>query len=142
MWDTVYGFGGNGDLTTPEIRHGGHCVFDGPFANTTRAYSAISEGPHHDVEFLPHCLCRGFASATDDKKIVEKLQALVSKDFVEETLQAPDYGSFFKKFEQGAHNAIPQFIKGDWITFTAPNGKCVPFLFQTPTLHGADEGIH
>lgn len=124
VWDLVHGFGGNGALSTPEVTHGGHCVLEGPFSNTTRAWSAVSEGAYHDVELSPNCMSRGFTTSVEDLAISTTLHNLVTPEYVEETLQAPDYLTFFERFEQGAHNAIPQYIKGDWLTFTAPNGEC------------------
>jgi tyrosinase len=121
IWDPVHGFGGNGDINGPEIIHGGHCVLDGPFSNSTRAWSALSEGHSHDVTYWPHCLSRGFTARTASES--ETLHYLISPEFVRKTLDQPDYYSFFAEFEGGAHNAIPQFIKGDWLTFTAPNGQ-------------------
>lgn len=49
------------------------------------------------------------------------LHGLVSPARVAQTLDQPDYVAFFKDFESGSHNAIPQFIRGDFLTFTAPN---------------------
>ncbi|KAJ9143377.1 Tyrosinase central domain containing protein [Pleurostoma richardsiae] len=118
VWDATDGFGGDGNHRGPETVHHGRCVLDGPFANTTRAWNALSEGHSHDVALAPHCLSRGF---TTDPDLLAALQRLVSPQYVQGTLDQPDYASFFKKFEEGAHNAIPQFIKGDFLTFSAPN---------------------
>ena len=41
---------------------------------------------------------------------------------LEELLQEPDYFSFVLEIEDGAHAAIPIFVKGDFSKFTAPNG--------------------
>jgi tyrosinase len=120
IWDANHGFGGNGDTNSPITLHDGHCVVDGPFSNTTRAWSALSQGHSHDVVYSPHCLSRGFVS---NPELSHKLHKLILPEHIQETLSQPDYNSFFKMFEQGAHNAIPQFLRGDWLTFTAPNGQ-------------------
>lgn len=112
------GFGGDGHERGAETLHGGRCVIDGPFANTTRAWRALSEGHSHDVEYGPHCLSRGFAQ---ESATLEVLHDLISTARVAKTLDQPDYAAFFEDFESGAHNAIPQFIHGDFLTFTAPN---------------------
>lgn len=122
IWDSTRGFGGNGDFDEPEVIHGGHCVMDGQFSNSTRAWSALSKGHSHNVTYWPHCMCRGFATRSASVAELDTIHYLISPKFVEETLDQPDYDSFFRAFESGAHNAIPQFIKGDWLTFTAPNG--------------------
>jgi tyrosinase len=117
----VTGFGGDGDQSGTETLHGGRCVIDGPFANTTRAWRALSEGHSHDVEYGPHCLSRGFIINNEDRTTLDMLHGLVSPARVAQTLEQPDYAAFFEDFESGSHNAIPQFIRGDFLTFTAPN---------------------
>ncbi|KAG4441776.1 hypothetical protein IFR05_002767 [Cadophora sp. M221] len=134
IWDPVHGFGGNGDLNTPVTLYEGHCVLSGPFANTTRAWKALSHGQFHDVALEPHCLSRGFFNAGTlteaEKKKSRNLHNRLSPDDVEKTLEQPDYMSFFKEFETGAHNAIPSLIRGDWLVFSAPNDP-VFFLHHT-----------
>ncbi|KAH7391524.1 hypothetical protein BKA64DRAFT_696230 [Cadophora sp. MPI-SDFR-AT-0126] len=134
IWDPDHGFGGNGDLSTPETIHNGHCVPDGPFANTTRQWHAIRGGEFHSVAREPHCLSRGFLNAGmisgTDREKSSKFHRHISPEHVEHILQQPDYLSFFKLFESGAHNAIPQFLRGDWLVFSAPNDP-VFFLHHT-----------
>ena len=77
----------------------------------------------HEVVFQSHCLTRGFRNDS----MIDTLQSLVSPIYVEETLSQPDYLAFFKAFETGAHNAIPQFVSGDFLSFTAPNGEQMTF---------------
>lgn len=124
VFDDIYGFGGNGDEQSPEILHGGHCVATGPFANTTRAWSALSKGQSHNVTFWPHCLNRGIMDSTDPA--AKDMYYAISPEYVAQTLDQADYDQFFRTFETGAHNAIPSLMRGDWITFTAPNGKVLP----------------
>nr|A0A142I737.1 RecName: Full=Tyrosinase-like protein phomQ1'; AltName: Full=Phomopsin biosynthesis cluster protein Q1' [Diaporthe leptostromiformis]AMR44289.1 tyrosinase [Diaporthe leptostromiformis] len=121
IWDPVTGFGGDGNPGGAETLHGGRCVVDGPFANSTRAWRALSEGHNHDVEYGPHCLSRGFIINNDDRTTLDMLHGLVSPSRVAQTLDKPDYIAFFEDFESGPHNAIPQFIRGDFLTFSAPN---------------------
>lgn len=134
VWDTQTGFGGDGDPGGDVVTHNGRCVRSGPFADMVRAYSATSSGhSHHSdhVNLQPHCLSRGFATGD----LLEKIRPLISPQTVSDTLKQRDYFSFFAKFETGSHNAIPQFIHGDFLTFTAPNG-----MLPTPlsSLHDAD----
>ena len=96
---------------------------DGPFADTTRPWKALSSGHSHDVTMEPHCLSRSF---TEQGEMLQTLHRLISPERIEQTLSQADYASFFADFEEGPHNAIPQFIKGDFLTFTAPNGKPPP----------------
>ena len=127
MWDTATGFGGNGSPDGIKLHNGG-CLMDGPFANTTRYFLANSHGHSHETEFQPHCLSRGFLTGP----MLSSIKSLVSPSYVEQTLNQPDYSSFFKTFETGAHNAIPQFISGDFLTFTAPNGKKTSLSTKMP----------
>ncbi|SMQ51023.1 unnamed protein product [Zymoseptoria tritici ST99CH_3D7] len=120
VWDVVYGFGGDGSAEGEVVLQNGRCVTDGPFANSIRAYKAIrGEGDHvaHEVSFDPHCLSRGFKNDS----LLDTLQSLVSPSSVQEVLAQSNYEAFFEAFETGAHNAIPQFISGDFLSFGAPN---------------------
>lgn len=122
IWDPVHGFGGNGNLSSPEVVAGGYCVTDGPFATTTRAWKAEAEGHSREVTYAPHCLSRDFASTDVKAEEIEFLHALIAPAYLDELLKRPNYELFFKAFEEGAHNSIPQLLRGDWLTFTAPNG--------------------
>lgn len=130
VWDSVFGFGGDGSKESDSVLHGGHCVTEGPFANTLRTFSAAPGGHEHvshEVLVQPHCLSRGFRNDS----FTSTLQSLISPENVEETLSQPNYASFFQAFETGPHNAIPQFVSGDFLTFTAPNGKLQGIRPQT-----------
>ncbi|WYZ44479.1 hypothetical protein EsH8_VII_000915 [Colletotrichum jinshuiense] len=83
----------------------------------------------------PHCLSRWFRDRAslknaEDEALYEKIHDRISPEYVEQTLAATDYNSFFKKFEAGAHNAIPMFIRGEWLNFTATNDPLF-FLHHT-----------
>ncbi|KAK7952804.1 uncharacterized protein PG986_008532 [Apiospora aurea] len=122
VWDPVTGFGGNGKaipLSRDDDGDVRYCVKDGPFADTTRPWKALSSGHTHDVTMEPHCLSRRFTEPGDE--LLPTVHRLISPERVEKTLSQPDYAAFFADFEEGPHNAIPQFIKGDFLTFTAPN---------------------
>ncbi|KAI1335926.1 hypothetical protein F5Y15DRAFT_220817 [Xylariaceae sp. FL0016] len=135
VWDDHAGFGGNGVVssdhdtsssTRPDPSHL-KCVQDGAFANTDRAWNGTSEGSStHSVAYWPHCMERDFvgeAAGADAQRASEaaRLGDAVSPSNVEATLAQPDYDSFFEAFETGAHNSIPQFVRGEWLSLTAPN---------------------
>ncbi|KAI8192414.1 Tyrosinase ustQ [Colletotrichum sp. SAR 10_75] len=74
----------------------------------------------------PHCLSRWFRDLNsledgENDVLYRKIYDRISPEYVNETLNAANYSSFFKKFEAGAHNAIPMFIRGEWSNFTATN---------------------
>lgn len=71
-----------------------------------------------DLSRSRHCLSRGFE--TGPKK--QELQQRVSPSAVENILGQESYAEFFKALESHVHNAIPQFIRGDFLLQTAPNG--------------------
>ncbi|KAF6823577.1 tyrosinase central domain containing protein [Colletotrichum musicola] len=134
VWDAVNGFGGDGAAwlpNTPRIITG-RCVEDGPFAGATRAWRVDSQGDKRQTVRDVHCLSRGFASADGDVKpaMLERMHSYVSPAHVEATLAQTDFEGFLRAFENGAHNAIPQFVRGDWMTFSAPNDP-VFFLHHT-----------
>ncbi|OAQ96557.1 hypothetical protein LLEC1_06351 [Akanthomyces lecanii] len=117
MWD-VAAFGSEGLGASEEAVGNGRCVIDGPFANSTRYWQATLHGGSVDISRNPHCLSRGFE--TRPKK--EELQERVSPAAVESILGQQAYADFFEELENHVHNAIPQFIKGDFLLQTAPNG--------------------
>ncbi|KAK5988388.1 Tyrosinase ustQ [Cladobotryum mycophilum] len=116
IWDNVLGFGSNGEATGVEL-YKGHCVRDGPFGNTTRVWQSKPNGHGYDAWNHPHCLSRGFQSGATK----EKLQNLVKPEKVNTILKHNTYRDFFMQLEKNSHDAIPQFIRGDFIIFTAPN---------------------
>ncbi|EFY95267.2 putative domain, di-copper centre [Metarhizium robertsii ARSEF 23] len=116
IWSTS-GFGSDGTSTGERGVGNGHCVTDGPFANSTRNWQAEEIGSQFKISRNPHCLSRGFQTG-DAKK---KLQARVTPESIISILEQDSYAEFFKKLEDHAHNAIPQFIRGDFLLQTAPN---------------------
>ncbi|KAK1842747.1 tyrosinase central domain containing protein [Colletotrichum chrysophilum] len=110
VWDSELGFGLDGGS------EGDHCVEKGPFAGRRYAWRHLPEKGIAEME--PHCLSRWFR---DRHSLEDAIYDRISPEYVNETLNAADYSSFFKKFEAGAHNAIPMFIRGEWLNFTATN---------------------
>ncbi|KAF5121969.1 Tyrosinase ustQ [Metarhizium anisopliae] len=116
IWSTS-GFGSDGTSAGERGVGNGHCVTDGPFANSTRNWQAEEIGSQFKISRNPHCLSRGFQTG-DAKK---KLQARVTPESIKSILEQDSYAEFFKELEDHAHNAIPQFIRGDFLLQTAPN---------------------
>lgn len=42
---------------------------------------------------------------------------------LQDILRKPDYNSFNLGLENGPHNSIPYSVRGEFLLFTAPNGK-------------------
>ena len=94
----------------------GRCVKDGPFANLNLLY--------YDTAFKRHCLSRGFPNET---MVSRNISRRVKPSAISEVLDETDYFLFLLRLENGPHAAIPTTIRGDFSTFTAPNGE-LPFL--------------
>lgn len=118
IWDDTYGFGGNGNLDVGEVIVGGHCVTNGPFANSTI--------PYLDDEYHPHCLSRGFESGPE----LRGNGSWFSPSALERLLHMEDYESFNLGLEHGPHIAIPRSVRGDFSLLTAPSDP-VFFLHHT-----------
>ena len=110
VWDTEYGFGGNGDEEAGESIHG-HCVTDGPFAGFKVPF--VEKIPY------PHCLSRGFATGDN----LTQFTIAISPTALDELLRTPYYANFNQGVENGPHLSIPHSIRGDFATVTAPAGK-------------------
>ena len=110
VWDTVLGFGGDGDEKDHESIHG-HCVTDGPFARLKVLY--VEKFPY------PHCLSRGFAQGQN----LTEFSAALEPRALNELLRTPDYATFNLGVEDGPHLSIPRSIHGDFSTVTAPAGS-------------------
>lgn len=116
MWDSVYGFGGNGNSSAEKSVAYGHCVTDGPFANLELLYWGNPSKVHK------HCLSRGFVSVEEARKYVP----FISPTHVDKTLALAEYSDFYVKLEFDSHNTLPNFIRGEFYDFTAPNGENFP----------------
>jgi tyrosinase len=96
VFDPVYGFGGNGPLTTPynasanEVpgRTGGGCVADGPFTNMT-----VHLGPFTSLSRNDQCLKRDFAP--------EYAVKYLAREKLDEVLAQAEYGWFARTLEGG-----------------------------------------
>ena len=130
IWNNQTGFGGNGDLSGAITLYEGHCVVDGPFANTMRHWLYQQMGENEwTLLASPHCLSRGFVTT----KHVDDLHSRISPEQIEEILRQQNYSEFFIRLENNTHNAIPQFIMGDFYSFTAPNGRESVYYSLLPT---------
>ncbi|KAJ4288910.1 hypothetical protein N0V90_011251 [Kalmusia sp. IMI 367209] len=109
VFDSTYGFGGNGNLSSPKSVAYGHCVTDGPFANMQALYFG--------VENITHCFSRGFVT-NETKK--HEIAAQVRPDNLRRVLESETFERFFAMLEYGPHNAIPKTIRGDFFRVTAP----------------------
>ncbi|KAF4637011.1 hypothetical protein G7Y89_g1074 [Cudoniella acicularis] len=110
VWDSENGFGGDGNSTGEIVLGHGRCVVDGPFAGQT----ALFYGTRYD----PHCLSRGFGDGINDKGVFSG--AGVRPEVVEKIMRQPDYEKFFLAVENGPHSTIPNGVRGDFFSFTAP----------------------
>jgi len=117
VWDSEDGFGGDG--TGDEFHGIGRCVTDGPFANMPISYIDI-----HEIE---HCLLRNFRLDTSKE---ERVTSKLHPDRLQEIFGHQDFESFTHLLENGVHLAIPTFVRGDFLSFTAPNDP-VFFLHHT-----------
>jgi len=108
IWDAETGFGGDGDPHQGEDILGGHCVVDGPFANTS--VPLLKDEAH------PHCLSRGFADVEERRKYAR----FYNPDALHKLLQKDNYNDLNLGMEFSAHNSIPTSIKGDFLLLTAP----------------------
>lgn len=111
VWSQEYGFGGNGDRDKGQPILHGHCVVDGPFAGLRVLYLSS--------KFKPHCLSRGFESGEGLHKLGQRLRP----ELLEKLTHEPNYETFNLGLEEGPHLAVPNIIRGDFLLFTAPNGK-------------------
>lgn len=128
IWDAEHGFGGNGALSNSESLWGGYCVTSGPFSGIQRPWLVKPVDGANTVVYEPHCISRSFLNHDDsitdlERKRVFKIHHRVNSEYMETVLVQPDFEAFFRAFENGPHNAIPLFIRGEWNTFSSPNGK-------------------
>ena len=110
VWDSETGFGGDGDASGEMTVGNGRCVASGPFAG--------HEVSFYDDKYQPHCLSRGFQSATE----LSDLGKLIEPKIVERMLRAPDFNTFALELEARGHRFMSESIRGDFSKFTGPNG--------------------
>jgi tyrosinase len=68
-------------------------------------------------EIVQHCLSRGFKDGDSFSGHKFRPEAM------EKLFRQKTFDKFFIYLELGPHNGIPQGIRGDFMTFTAPYGK-------------------
>ena len=120
VWDTITGFGGDGDLQFPEPElFDGRCVADGPFAHAKRHWQSKANGHGFDILRNPHCLSRGFAP-TERKEV---FGSRIGPNAITRLLKQPTYDELIEMLEVKAHNTVPLFVHGDFFGLSAPNGK-------------------
>lgn len=116
VFDSEFGFGGNGNPNAPEAVGSGHCVTEGPFSDLRpKYYDNIFENPND--ELLPRCLSRGFADGDTFSG------DLFSPEVMKELFSKTTFDDFLFYLERTPHNGIPLGIRGDFLTYTAPYGK-------------------
>lgn len=118
IFDSKLGFGGDGDPNAP-VHNSAHCVTDSPLMNLNPQW--------YGVNFDPHCLSRWFDE--DDW-----FGRYLSPTVLEEVMSSESYEEFFLALERGPHDIIPGGIRGDFTSFTAPNGKSASCLKDTKLL--------
>jgi tyrosinase len=121
IFDPETGFGGDGDSNGP-MHDGTHCVTDLPFKNMTPQWL----GEKYD----PHCLTRWFSD--------DWLAHYLNPESLETIMAATTYSEFFLALEMRAHDIIPMGIRGDFTSFTAPNGTSSCGICMLHYLRPAD----
>lgn len=107
---------------------------EGNFGNLTRNWqSEQTEYGTFNIINEPHCLQRDFATG----KIKELHQKHVKSKVIEQVLDLNTYEEFYKGLEIQVHNAIPQFVMGDFAHMSAPNGTF--FLLSTSPCTSTQE---
>jgi tyrosinase len=112
IWDSVDGFGGNGDLTGPETVGEGRCVTDGPFAGLRPIL--------YNHTYIKHCISRGFRDGETPGRLPGESY---SPESIGAILRKPAYKELVKDVEFYLHNSLHQSINGDFKALTAANGN-------------------
>ncbi|KAK5996527.1 Tyrosinase ustQ [Cladobotryum mycophilum] len=110
IWDSVEGFGGDGDPDGPETVGEGRCITNGPFAKLRPIL--------YNHTFGEHCLSRGF----HDGKIMGRLPGeAYSPEKIGEILRKTTYKEFVRELEIYLHGSLHQAVNGDFKAMTAAN---------------------
>jgi len=119
IWDSLNGFGGNGNLEAREPGvFDGRCVVDGPFAQATRHWQSKANGHGFDILQKSHCLSRGFVPMERQ----DLFGARISPDAISQLLNLSTYDELIERLEVKAPNIVPLFVRGDFFGLSAPNG--------------------
>ncbi|KAK4224266.1 tyrosinase [Podospora fimiseda] len=99
-------FGGDGNYSLPKTVGEGHCVTTGPLAGHLNPLLFVNT-------FVPHCLSRGFNYGDGEIKVL-------SPGWIEQNvLGQNDFMGFLGGVERGPHDAVPNAVGGDFISWTA-----------------------
>lgn len=109
LFDSLTGFGGNGDPSAKESVGHGHCVTDGPFAGLRILY--------FDRDEQPHCLSRAIRTG----ETLEFAMSKVSPRAIEVALQREDYYNFTYWLEMDTHKMLPYVMRGEFAQTSANN---------------------
>ncbi|KAJ5528724.1 hypothetical protein N7527_002117 [Penicillium freii] len=124
IWDSVEGFGGDGDPMGPETVGEGRCVIDGPFSDLQPIL--------YNHTFGRHCLSRGF----HDGEVMGRLPGeAYSPEMIGGILRKPTYKEFVKSVEIYLHGSIHQSVNGDFKAMTAANGNVAHSMFLLAEPH-------
>ncbi|QUC21780.1 uncharacterized protein UV8b_06024 [Ustilaginoidea virens] len=110
IWDSVHGFGGDGDPFGPETVGEGRCIVDGPFAKLRPIL--------YNHTFTQHCISRGFH---DGNQMGRLPGAAYSPEKMGEILRKPRYKDFVRELEIYLHGSLHQSVNGDFKAMTAAN---------------------
>lgn len=117
IWDSVEGFGGDGQAGGPITVGEGRCVVDGSFA----ALKPIK----YNHTYIQHCLSRGFR----DNGTLGPISGLPFRpEIIGEVRRKKTYVEFEKAIEMHLHNAMHLGISGDFLALTAPDGEWNPLV--------------
>lgn len=111
IFDSVDGFGGDGDHAGQEIVGGGRCVVDGPFAELQPIL--------YNHTYIRHCIARGFRDGEEAGRISGEYYRPES---IGSILRKQSYVQFVREVEIYLHNPLHQGINGDFLAMTAANG--------------------
>ena len=117
IWDSVNGFGGNGDPAVDGWTDSSRkCLADGPFAGLEASYTMSG--------YQPHCVTRNWNSGI----MLEgpMLNWTYTPAYVAGIRAQTTYPSFHQQLESGPHGALHSAIGGDMSPATSPNGESRP----------------
>lgn len=112
IWDSITGFGGDGDPNGRETVGEGRCVTDGPFSGLRPV--------RYNHTHVVHCLSRGFRDGNIKGRLSGKK---FSPENIGEILRQENYADFLLRVERDLHNTLHTSINGDFKAMTAANGE-------------------